>query len=117
MSCTQTQTFRLFEVPDPGVQNCTLIYRAKMKTEGLAGRAYLEMRCRFPSKGEFFSLGLDNVVSGSNDWATYETPFFLKTEEQPDLVRLNLVVEGAGKVFIKDIELLTRPANSAGAAP
>ena len=116
VSCTQTQTFRLFEVSDPGVQNRTLIYRAKMKTEGLAGRAYLEMWCRFPGKGEFFSRGLDNVVSGSNDWATYETPFFLKAGEQPDLVKLNLVVEGAGKVFIKDIELLSSPTNPTGAA-
>ena len=111
VSCTQTQTFRLFEVPDPGVQNGTLIYRARMKTEGLVGRAFLEMWCRFPGKGEYFSRGLDNVVSGSNDWAVYETPFFLKAGEQPDLVRLNLVVEGAGKVFIKDIELLAGPAN------
>jgi predicted Ser/Thr protein kinase len=112
VSCTQTQTFRLFEVRDPGVDNCTLIYRAKMKTETLAGRAYLEMWCRFPGKGEFFSRGLDNVVSGSNDWAACETPFFLNAGERPDLVRLNLVVEGAGRVFIKDIELLTGPANS-----
>jgi predicted Ser/Thr protein kinase len=116
VSCTQTQTFRLFEVTDPGVQNCRLIYRAKMKTEGLAGRAYLEMWCRFPGKGEFFSRGLDNVLSGSNDWAAYETPFFLKLGEQPDLVRLNLVVEGAGKVFVKDVELLAGPANSSDGA-
>jgi hypothetical protein len=116
-TCTSTQRFRLFEVSDPGVQNCTLIYRARLKTEGLAGRAYLEMWCRFPGKGEFFSRGLDNVVSGSNDWAAYETPFFLKAGEQPDLLRLNLVVEGAGKIWVKDVELLTGRLGSAGTAP
>jgi hypothetical protein len=116
-TCTSTQKFRLFEVSDPGVQNCTLIYRAKLKTEGLAGRAYLEMWCRFPGKGEFFSRGLDNVVSGSNDWAAYETPFFLKAGEQPDLLRLNLVVEGAGKIWVKDVELLTGARNPSVPAP
>ncbi|HWW02964.1 MAG TPA: hypothetical protein VNZ64_24905 [Candidatus Acidoferrum sp.] len=38
------------------------------------------------------------------------------TSEQPDLVRLNFVVEGAGKVFVKDVELLAGPANSSDAA-
>ncbi len=109
VTCTATQTFRLFEVPDPEVEQCILTYRARLKTEGLAGRAYLEMWCRFPGKGEFFSRGLDNVVSGSNDWATYQTPFFLKAGEKPDLIRLNLVIEGRGRVFIKDIQLQAAP--------
>ena len=112
VSCTQTQTFRLFEVPDPNVEDRTVIYRAKLRTDGLAGRAYLEMWCRFPGKGEFFSRGLENVASGSTDWATYETPFFLKAGERPDLIRLNLVAEGAGKISVKDIELLAGPAGS-----
>ena len=108
-SCTSTQTFRLFEVPDPGVEQCTVSYRAKLKTEGLVGRAYLEMWCQIPGMGESFSRGLGNTISGSSDWATCQTPFFLKAGEKPDLIRLNLVVEGAGKVFVKDIELTTSP--------
>lgn len=103
---SKQQTIRLFEVPDPGAEQCMLIYRAKLKTEGLDGQAYLEMWCRFPGKGEFFSRGLQNPVSGSNNWGSYETPFFLKKGEKPDLVKLNLVVKGTGKVWIKDVELL-----------
>jgi hypothetical protein len=105
VSCTTTQTFRLFEVPNPGVENCTVMYRAKLKSEGLVGRAYLEMWCQLPGQGEAFSRSLDNTISGSTDWATCQTPFFLKARERPDLIRLNLVVEGPGKVFIKDIEV------------
>jgi len=107
--CTKPQVIRLFEVADPGIDRCMLIYRAKLKTEGLDGQAYLEMWCRFPGKGEFFSRGLQNPVTGSNDWASYETPFFLKKAESPDLVKLNLVVKGTGKIWIKDIELLKAP--------
>jgi hypothetical protein len=107
--CSKPQVYRLFEVADPGVEQCRVIYRARLKTEGLEGKAYLEMWCRFPGKGEFFSRGLANPVSGSNDWASYETPFFLKKGEKPDLIKLNLVVEGKGKVWINDVELLKAP--------
>ncbi len=109
---SEAQTIRLFEVAEPGVEDCVLMYRARIKTEGLKGQAYLEMWCRFPGKGEFFSRGLQNPVTGSNDWASYETPFFLKKGEKPDLLKLNLVVKGTGKVSVKDVELLTAPLPS-----
>jgi hypothetical protein len=64
------------------------------------------MWCRLPGTGEFFSRGLDHVLTGSTDWASFETPFLLKKGEAPDLIRLNLVVEGSGRVWIRDIELL-----------
>jgi hypothetical protein len=107
--CKKAQTFRLFEVENPGVEQCMVTYRAKLKTENLTEPAYLEMWCRFPGKGEFFSRGLAHAVTGSNDWASYETPFFLKKGEKPDLIKLNLVVKGAGKVWVKDVELLKGP--------
>jgi hypothetical protein len=110
VSCTTTQTFRLFEVPDAGLEHCSVLYRAKLKSEGLVGRAYLEMWCQIPGLGESFSRGLGNTISGSSDWATCQTPFFLKAGEKPDLIRLNLVVEGRGKVFIKDVELTASPS-------
>jgi hypothetical protein len=110
--CKKEQTFRLFEVENPGVEQCVVTYRAKLKTENLTGKAYLEMWCRFPGKGEYFSRGLNHAVTGSNDWASYETPFFLKKGEKPDLIKLNLVVQSAGKVWVKDVELLKSPLPS-----
>jgi hypothetical protein len=109
VDCKQAQTIRLFEVEKPNVEQCLVTYRAKLKTENVTGQAYLEMWCRFPGKGEFFSRGLANPVSGSNDWASYETPFFLKKGEKPDLIKLNLVVKGTGKVWVKEVELLKGP--------
>jgi hypothetical protein len=44
-------------------------------------------------------------VSGTTDWASYEVPFFLKKSERPDLIKLNVVIEGSGTVWIKDITL------------
>jgi hypothetical protein len=83
-----------------------------LKTEGLAGRAYLEMWCRFPGRSEFLSRGLDHAVTGPNDWVPCQTRCFLKAGEKPDLVRLNLVVEGRGKVLIKDVVLAKAPSQA-----
>jgi hypothetical protein len=109
VECSENQTIYLFEVPEPGIDQCMLSYRAKMKTQDVQGRAYLEMRCRLPGRGEFFSKGFHNAVSGTNDWASYEIPFYLKRGQKPDLVKLNLVLEGRGTVWIKNIQLLQTP--------
>jgi hypothetical protein len=114
-TCDKAQTFRLFEMAEPGVEDCTVLYRAKLKTENLTGRAYLEMWCRLPGRGEFFSKGLNQTVTGFKDWVSCEIPFLLKKGERPDLIRLNLVVQAAGwlfkkavsgKLWIKDVELV-----------
>jgi hypothetical protein len=116
--CTKVQTFRVFDVTDPSFEECKVLYRAKLKTEGLTGRAYLEMWCRLPGRGEFFSKGLNQTLTGTNDWTACEIPFFLKKGQRPDLIRLNLVVASTGwlwkkavtgKVWIKGVELLKAP--------
>ncbi len=106
------QTIRLFEVPNPQAEQCLLTYRAMMKTDGLAGRAFLEMWCRLPGRGEFFSKGVNQAVKGTTNWASYEIPFYLKKGQRPDLIKLNLVIEGRGKVWIKDVQLLKTPLSS-----
>lgn len=103
------QVVRLFEIPAPDAEQCLLAYRATLKSEELTGRAFLEMWCRLPGRGEFFSRGLHQTLQGTTDWASYEIPFRLKKGQRPDLVKLNLVVEGYGKVWVKDVELLKTP--------
>jgi len=105
----EQQTIRLFEIADPGVEECMLTYRAQLKTKDVQGKAYLEMWCRFPGRGEFFSKGLHNTVKGTSEWASYEIPFYLKRGQKPDLVKLNVVVEGSGTIWIKDVQLLQTP--------
>jgi len=103
------QTIRLFEIQNPDAEQCLLTYRATMKTEGLAGRAFLELWCRLPGRGEFFSKGLNQAVTGTTDWASYEIPFYLKKGQRPDLIKLNLVIEGRGEVSTKEVQLLKTP--------
>lgn len=108
----EKRTARLFEVPNPGVEQCVLTYRARMKTANMQGGVYLEMWCRFPGRGEFFSRGLQHKVTGTTDWASYETPFYLKKGQRPDLLKLNLVFEGAGTAWIRDVEVLQTPLSA-----
>ncbi len=108
----EEQTIRLFEVQKPQAEQCLLTYRAKLKTDGLTGRSFLEMWCRLPGRGEFFSKGLNQAVTGTTDWASYEIPFYLKKGQRPDLINLNLVIEGRGKVWLKDVQLLKTPMHA-----
>lgn len=109
ISAAEPIVVRLFEVHDIGVENARLIYQAKVRTEGVAGPVFLEMWCHFPGKGEFFSRGLQTPLTGTTDWTTEETPFFLKKGEKPDYVKLNLVINGKGTAWIDDIHLLKGP--------
>jgi hypothetical protein len=102
-------TVKLFEVEVINIEDAQLIYEAKVKTEGLECKAYLEMWCQFLGKGEFFSRGLQSTASGNTGWMTMETPFFLKKGEKPERIKLNLVVEGKGTVWIDHIRLIKGP--------
>ncbi|MEW5768577.1 MAG: hypothetical protein AB1797_13375 [bacterium] len=106
---TEPTVVRLFETGDVEVENACLIYQAKVRTEGVEGQVYLEMWCHFSGQGEFFSRGLQTPLTGTTDWTTEETPFFLKKGENPDNVKLNLVVNGKGTAWIDDIHLLKGP--------
>jgi len=106
ITVTEPTVVRLFEVGDIDVENARLIYQAKVRTESVEGQVFLEMWCHFPGKGEFFSRGLQTPLTGTIDWTTEEIFFLLRKGENPDNVKLNLVVDGKGTVWIDDIRLL-----------
>jgi hypothetical protein len=109
ITATEPTVVRLFEVGDIDVENARLIYRAKVRTENVDGKVYLEMWCNFPGKGEFFSRGLQTPLTGTTDWTSEETPFFLQKGENPDNVKLNLVIDGKGTAWIDDVRLKKGP--------
>ncbi len=102
----QATTIRLFELNDIDIDNSRLIYRARMRSQDLEGQAYLEMYCCFDELGEYFSRDLGTPIMGTCNWVTEETLFNLKKGENPDRVKLNLVIDGRGTVWIDDIRLV-----------
>jgi hypothetical protein len=95
----------LYNIDDVRVDDSQLIYEAKIKSEGLNGQALLEMWCVFKDKSEFFSRGFDSVISGTSDWKTIKTVFNLRKGEMPEQIKLNIMVNGVGSVWIDDIHL------------
>jgi uncharacterized protein (TIGR03067 family) len=102
------RVIRLYEVQPP-LEECLVYFRAQIKSANLDGRAYLEMWSRFPHGGEFFSKDPWNFVMGTGDWKTVQVSFILQKDERPDLFKLNLNIESAGTVWIKNIELWQAP--------
>ena len=109
LTATEPTTFRLFETGDVDVEAARLLYRARIRTEQVQGRVYLEMWCRFPGQGEFFSRALRAPLTGTNEWTTQETPFVLEPGQNPDNIKLNLVVEGMGVVWVDELVLAKGP--------
>ncbi|MHC4111268.1 MAG: DUF4190 domain-containing protein [Planctomycetota bacterium] len=109
IEATETTTVRLFETGDIDIEDARLIYQARLRTENVENLVYLEMWCHFAGIGDAFSRGLGTPLTGTTEWTTEETPFFLKKGENPDNVKLNLVIKGKGTVWIDDIRLLKGP--------
>jgi len=99
----------LFELPLDGIDSAVLTYHAELKAEDLDGQAYLEMWCRLPGRGEFFSKGLNAPVTGTTDWISCETPFLLKEGQRPDLLKLNIAATGKGTILIRNIRIFKTP--------
>lgn len=102
-------TVTLFEISDIDVDDAQLIYQAKLRSKDVRGQVYLEMLCHFSGMGEFFSRDIRSPLTGTREWSTRETPFFLQSGQKPDYVKLNLVIQGSGSAWIDDIRLLKGP--------
>lgn len=102
---TEPTTFRLFELNDIDVEDARLAYRARVRTEEIQGQAYLEMWCQISGRGEFFSRSLHSPLKGTTEWTSQETPFFLEKNQNPDSIKLNIVIDGSGAVWVDEIVL------------
>jgi len=109
VTSTGFQVVRLFETGDLDVENCRLIYQAKVRTEDFDGQVFLGMECHFADKGDFLALDVNNPLTGTTQWSSEEVVFYLKEGENPDNVRLHFIVNGKGTAWIDDIKLLKAP--------
>lgn len=96
----------LYETGNIDIKHPRLIYQAKVRTEDVDGQVFIEMWCHFAGQGEYFSRAIQSSLTGTNEWASQETPFLLESGQNPDNVKLNIVIKGKGTVWIDDIHLL-----------
>lgn len=96
---------QLADVPIEAPELPRLSYRAKLRSEKVAGRAYLEMWVTVKDHGEFFSRALHSQISGTSEWSTHEAPFFLEAGQEPTRAKLDVVIEGGGTVWVDAVTL------------
>jgi hypothetical protein len=101
-------TICLGEVSGLNVDNAKLVYKAKVKSENLKGKAFLEMWCHVGG-GQYFSRGMNSAVTGTMNWKTLQTPFMLQAGQKANKVTLNIVINGSGTVWIDDLYLFKEP--------
>lgn len=101
------EIIHLYETGDLDLESCWLEYSVQIQTENVQGAVYLEMWCVIAAN-EYFSRSLNHKISGTNNWQITSTPFFLKKGQNPTNIKLNLVFDGKGIVWIDDIKLIKR---------
>lgn len=100
-------TICLGEVARLDIENAKLVYKAKVKSD-LDGSAYLEMWAHVGGR-QYFSRGMNDVVSRKSEWKIIQTPFLFQKDQRPEKVTLNLVINGKGTVWIDEIVLSKQP--------
>jgi hypothetical protein len=98
-------TVRLAEVQTEAAEAVVLTYRGHLRTANLTGRAYLEMRCSIPGKGDLFARASQGPSTGTTDWVTQVTRLSLGNEQRAQTVRLNVQIDGSGVVWVHNILL------------
>jgi len=100
------RSVRLAEVRTLDAPTVVLTYRGHLRAERLTGKAYLEMRCNMPQKGVLVShTTSETEVAGTTDWVTQATRLSLGAQPGPQIVSLNVAIEGAGVVWVDNILL------------
>lgn len=110
VDATEAITVTLLELTDLDAQNTTLTFEARLRSQDLEGMAHLEMEVYLPEQeASIRTLGLGRMVSGTTEWVVATTSFYFQPAQQPEAVRLNLVVDGAGTVWVDEVRLLRTP--------
>ena len=108
-------TVELFDLDQENFRNKRLTYKAQMRSEDLKatdamrGISYLELIALFPDGEELISRGPRVPISGTTDWRPVETVLYVDKGNTPEKIKLNLIVEGEGKVWIDNIKLEALP--------
>jgi hypothetical protein len=106
-------TVSLAEVVGPDIEDAKLVYSARVKTE-LAGTAFLELWAEVGGR-QYFSRGMNDAIAQTTDWKILRTPFVFQSGQRPEKLTLNIVINGAGTVWVDDIVLSREPLDETAA--
>lgn len=101
---------RLYELRDLGEVQGAVVYTGFLRSQGLDGEAMIELWCR-PAEGEAaFVRSAGTSVIGDAEWTPQEIRFSRpELCRDPESVELNVLIRGAGTVWIDDLRLWSVP--------
>lgn len=115
INASKPRTIELIELNKDNLKNKRLTFIAQMKSEGLQasgdmrGISYIELAAKFPNGEELVSRGPRIPIKGTTDWRVVDTVLYIDKNDSPESVKLNLVVEGVGNVWIDSVKLEAIP--------
>ncbi len=114
-----TTTHPLVTIESPPVGGVGYAVLGRVRHEGVKGEAYLEMWSYFADGGRYFSRTLGQgpmaPLRGDGDWRAFQLPFFLNGAPAPSRLQVNLVLPGAGRVWIGPLQLVQLDPRGAAA--
>ena len=115
INASEPRTIELIELNNENLKNKRLTFKAQMRSEDLKasgdvrGISYIELAAKFPDGEELVSRGPRIPIKGTTDWRVVDTVLYIDNNDSPESLKLNLVVEGVGSVWIDSVELEAIP--------
>ena len=101
---------RLYRLDDVPPIEGALLYTGFLKSQDLEGLAFFELWCHPVQGNPAFVRSIPRRVAGTSDWKPQELSFSRpETCHNPSSVELNVVIQGAGTVWIDNLRLWDVP--------
>jgi hypothetical protein len=101
---------RLYRIDDLGPVEGALLFTGFLKSQDLRGTGFFELWCHPVEGNPAFVRGLPRRVAGTSDWKPQELSFSQPARcSNPTAVELNVVIQGAGTVWIDNLRLWDVP--------
>lgn len=102
-------TAPLFEATNPGLEHHKITLTGRIRTDAMAGWARLQLWGILPS-GEMVPVGLSGpLIIGTTSWGEQEIEAYTRTGFCPVRFLVCLQFYGAGRVWLRDMELAATP--------
>ncbi len=106
------------KVDNPPVTSHHYVVRGRVKYEGVAETAFLEMWSDFGARGAYFSRTLGEVgpmrsITGTSGWRDFELPFFAEPGMRPEQLTINVVMPGTGTIVLSLLTIHSLEASAA----
>ncbi len=104
------RTVRLYEIRNPrDLEGRLIVLTAQLKSVGVHGRVFPELWINAPGRNEVQARNPDGVIGKTRNWTPVRIEYRCEKGERPDLLRVNLVLDGNGRAWIDDIRITSEP--------